>query len=65
VKQNLNPVTATVLAVLAVVVLGLLGYRVFTATGSSSLPQANPRPTNPDDPKYTPHLPKNVGGGGG
>ena len=64
-KQRVNPVMAGVLALIAVVVLGLISYRVFTAPGSSSEPRANPQPTNPNDEKYKPHLPEGVGGGGG
>jgi len=64
VKQKIHPVAAALLAVVAVTILGLLGYRVFTAAGSSSEPKANPRPTNPEDERYKSHLPPGVGGGG-
>ena len=62
-KQKIHPVAAALLAVVAVAILGLLGYRVFTAAGSSE-PKANPRPANPEDERYKSHLPPGVGGGG-
>lgn len=61
-KQNVRPSTIIVLVVIAALVLGFMSYRVFT--GTSSGPQANPRPSNPTDDRYKPHLPAGVGGGG-
>lgn len=64
-KQSVNPVMAAVLAVIAVLVLGLIGYKVITSASSAALPQANPQPANPDDPKYKSRLPHGISGGGG
>lgn len=61
-KQNVRPPVLILLAVIAVAVLGLLGYRVFTGTPSG--PQAAPRPSNPTDARYKPNLPAGIGGGG-
>lgn len=60
-KQNVRPSMAILLAVIAVALLGFVGYKVMA--GSSAQPQANPRPADPNDDRYKAHLPPGVGGG--
>ena len=64
-KQSINPVMAAVVTVLVVIVVGLIGFKVFTAVGSSSLPQANPQPADPNDERFKPRLPQGLSGGSG
>ncbi|MCW3095784.1 MAG: hypothetical protein JWL77_1402 [Chthonomonadaceae bacterium] len=62
-KQSVKPMVAAIATVIVIFVLGLIGYRIFTATGSSSLPQANIRPADPNDERFKPKLPEGISGG--
>lgn len=61
-KQNIHPaVVASVIAVL-VLIAGVLMWK--TATAPSETHPVVVKPANPNDPKFTEHLPKGIAGGG-
>jgi len=62
VKDNVHPaVIGTVIAII-VVIIAVFGYKMLTADSPT-----NPvvvKPANPNDPKFTEHLPKGLAGTG-
>ena len=67
-NQKVNPAVAAALAAAVVLCLIFIGMKVFHGgvggdTGSEGK-AVIVKPSNPNDPKFTEHLPAGIGGGG-
>ena len=67
-SQKINPVVAVVIAVVALIAVIFIGVKVMGGKadykGGSEGTAVVVKPDNPNDPKFTEHLPKNIAGGG-
>jgi hypothetical protein len=64
-KTQVNPVMAVVAVVAVLVGIVLIGLKLMNGSGGGSEGTAViVMPKNPNDPKYTENLPKNLAGGG-
>ena len=66
-SEKVNPAVGIAVAVVAVLIIAFIGIKVFRGSGNdggSEGKAVNIRPSNPNDPKYTEHLPKGIAGGG-
>jgi len=64
-NTKVNPVVATVVAVVVLIGVVLVGMKMTggSAESGSEGKAVIVNPKNPNDPKFTEHLPKNLGGG--
>ena len=67
-NQKVNPAVGVAVAVVAALILVFIGIKVFRGGGGSNGGSDGKavivKPSNPNDPKFTEHLPKGLAGGG-
>lgn len=62
-NQKINPIVATVIAVITLIVVGVGAMMLFGGDKSAEK-QVIVKPDNPNDPKFQPKLPAGMSGGG-
>jgi hypothetical protein len=66
-SQKINPVVAIVIAAVALIAVIFVGVKLMGGSsndGGSEGKAVVVKPANPNDPKFTEHLPKGIAGGG-
>ncbi len=67
-NQKVNPAVAAALAAVVALCLLFIGMKVFRGGGGGDTGSEGKavivRPSNPNDPKFTEHLPAGIAGGG-